>query len=131
LKFILAAVALLACGGVAATQIPGALRGYHMKRLQAMEQQDTPLMRLLAKAASPYIDVHATLWGGDGCRPHDAVAAGAALWPELFTFEPACLELDPDQFGRLRRTDGAPNAELCVAIETSAVTERLATALFG
>lgn len=40
MKFIAAAVVLLVGGGIAATQIPGALHGYHLKRLQAMEQED-------------------------------------------------------------------------------------------
>jgi rod shape determining protein RodA len=40
-KFILASLVVLVGGGVAATQIPGALHGYHLKRLQAMEQQDS------------------------------------------------------------------------------------------
>jgi rod shape determining protein RodA len=40
LKFIAAAVLLLGLGGVAATQIPGALHGYHLRRLQAMQGED-------------------------------------------------------------------------------------------
>jgi inosine-uridine nucleoside N-ribohydrolase len=98
---------------------------------EAMSKADTPLMRLLAKAASPYIDVHSGLWGGDGCRPHDAVAAAVALWPELFSFEPAALELDPARPGRLRRTNGKANAEVCVGLEAPVLAERLASALFG
>lgn len=89
-----------------------------------------PLMRRLGLAAGPYMDFHARVWGGDGCRPHDAVAAAAALWPDLFVFEPARLSVDPDRRGRLRREDGAPNAEVCAKIDAEAVTERMLKALF-
>ena len=77
------------------------------------------------------LDQHRILWGGEGCRPHDAVAAAAALWPELFTYEPAHVGLDPNRFGRLERIDGAPNAEICTAVESAEVSRRLAQALFG
>jgi inosine-uridine nucleoside N-ribohydrolase len=83
------------------------------------------------QASGPYIEVHKRLWGGDGCRPHDAVAAAAAVWPELYRFEPARLELDPERFGRLRRVDGPANAELCVAIEAEEAGRRIGAALFG
>jgi rod shape determining protein RodA len=39
-KYILASLVLLVAGAIAATQIPGALHGYHLKRLQAMQQED-------------------------------------------------------------------------------------------
>lgn len=90
-----------------------------------------PLMHRLAKAAGPYMDFHARVWGGDGCRPHDAVAAAALLWPELFTFEPAQVLLDPARRGRLVRGDGPANAEVCVAIDAPAVRERMLAGLFA
>jgi len=90
-----------------------------------------PLMHRLARAAGPYMDFHATVWGGDGCRPHDAVAAAALLWPELFVFEPAQVLLDPDRRGRLIRGDGPANAEVCVGIDAPAVRERMLASLFA
>lgn len=41
LKYVTASVALIAIALIAATQVPGVLHGYHLKRLQAMEQQDS------------------------------------------------------------------------------------------
>jgi len=97
----------------------------------AVERLQTPLMRGLLTASGPYVDAHSGVWGGDACRPHDAVAACAVLWPDLFTFEPTCLELDPDRFGRLRRSDGAHNAEVCVRVEADEAGRRLAATLFS
>src|SRR5262249_9171424 len=45
----------------------------------AARNSEEPLMRRLLTAAGPYMEVHETLWGGEGCRPHDAVAACAAV----------------------------------------------------
>jgi inosine-uridine nucleoside N-ribohydrolase len=89
-----------------------------------------PLMGRLAQAVGPYMDFHARVWGGDGCRPHDAVAAAAVLWPELFTFEPACLRVDAEARGRLRREEGTPNAFVCTTMDAEAVTARMLAALF-
>ena len=97
----------------------------------ALERLNTPLASHLARAAGPYIDVHEALWGGDGCRPHDAVAAGAALWPDLYRFEPASVGLDPTRFGRLQRLDGPVNAEICVEIDHDEVGRRIGAALFA
>ena len=96
----------------------------------ALARSDSHLVSRMVRAAEPYIDVHQGLWGGDGCRPHDAVAAGAVLWPELYRFEPAALALDPERFGRLTRGDGPANAELCVGIDHAEVGRRLQAALF-
>ncbi len=90
-----------------------------------------PLMRRLAGAVAPYMDFHAKVWGGDGCRPHDAVAAAAVLWPELFTFEPARLVLDPERRGRLRRESGPANAEVCIDLDAAAVEARMVQTLFA
>ncbi len=98
---------------------------------RAAENSQTPLVQKLWQAVGPYIDQHRALWGGEGCRPHDAVAAAAALWPELFTYEPAHVGLDPNRLGRLERIEGAPNAEICTAVEAAEVSRRLAQALFG
>ncbi len=89
------------------------------------------LTQRLCRAVGPYMDLHASTWGGDGCRPHDAVAASAALWPELFGFEPACVALDPDRQGRLVRRDGPHNAEVCVRIDADEVTRRLSDLLLA
>ena len=89
-----------------------------------------PLMHRLARAAGPYMDFHAKVWGGDGCRPHDAVAAAAILWPDLFIFEAVRLGLDPERRGRLRREDGPVNAELCVGVDAEAVEARMLAAFF-
>ncbi len=98
---------------------------------QAAERSQMPLVQKLWQAVGPYIDQHRSLWGGDGCRPHDAVAAAAALWPELFTFAPAHIALDGDRPGRLDRLDGAPNAEICTGVQADEVSARLTAALFG
>jgi inosine-uridine nucleoside N-ribohydrolase len=92
---------------------------------------DRPLMRTLVGAARPYMDFQAKTWGGDGCRPHDAVVAACALWPDLFTFEPANLRLDGAVRGRLVRDAGPPNAELCTAVDADQVRTRLLATLFG
>lgn len=60
----------------------------------------SPLSQRLTKAAGPYIAFHQQVWGGDGCRPHDAVAAASLVAPELFTFEPARLRVAVDEIGR-------------------------------
>ena len=97
---------------------------------QAGEASEDLLARTLARAAGPYIDQHVALWGGDGCRPHDAVAAGAVIWPELYEFEAARLELDPDRLGRLKRMEGPANAEVCIRLDAAEVAARLSAALF-
>lgn len=101
--------------------------------MAAAEASAWPLMHRLAKAAGPYMDFHARVWGGDGCRPHDAVAAAVVLWPELFAFEPAHLRLDPERRGRLLREDGAdaPNAEVCVGVDAVALHERMLAGIFA
>ena len=96
----------------------------------AAARHERPLMDRLLQASGPYIDLHQAAWGGDGCRPHDAVAAGAVLWPDLYRFEPACVTLDLDRPGRLARSDGPPNAEVCTWIDEVEVARRLASALF-
>jgi len=96
----------------------------------AAARHNRPLMDFLLRASGPYIDLHQGTWGGDGCRPHDAVAAGAVLWPDLYRFEPASVTLDLDRPGRLTRTDGRPNAEVCDWIDEAEVARRLARALF-
>ncbi len=60
-------------------------------------------------------------------------AAAAALWPELFTFEPAALSLDPapGRMGRILRGDGPANAELCIDVDAPALTGRIMAVLFG
>ncbi|HWA62484.1 MAG TPA: nucleoside hydrolase, partial [Caulobacteraceae bacterium] len=89
-----------------------------------------PLAQRLARAAGPYMAFQATTWGGDGCRPHDAVAAAALVWPDLFRFEPAAIQLRPEARGRLAREDGPPNAEVCVEVDAPEVTRRLLEAVF-
>ena len=97
----------------------------------AADAPDAVLARQLWRAVEPYIDQHMAIWGGDGCRPHDAVAAGAMLWPELYDFEPARLEMDADRPGRLRRADGPANAEVCVRLDAAGVAAKLREALFS
>ena len=99
--------------------------------MAAAQASAWPLMHRLAKAAGPYMDFHARVWGGDGCRPHDAVAAAAVLWPELFTFEPAHLRLDPERRGRLVRAEGPANAEICVGVDAPALHERMLAGIFA
>ncbi|MGA0603958.1 nucleoside hydrolase [Caulobacter sp. KR2-114] len=99
--------------------------------MAAAQASTWPLMQRLARAAGPYMDFHARVWGGDGCRPHDAVAAAAVLWPELFEFEAARVVLEAERRGRLRRGDGPANAEVCVAVDAAAVRERMLSALFS
>lgn len=93
----------------------------------------SPLSVRLTKAAGPYIAFHQQVWGGEGCRPHDAVAAAALVAPELFTFEPARLRVivDGDRQGRVERVDGAPNAEVCTSLDASAVKRLIVGGLFG
>ena len=98
---------------------------------QAAERFQVPLVQKLWQAVGPYIEQHRDLWGGEGCRPHDAVAAAAALWPELFTYEPVHIGLDSVRFGRLERLDAAPNCQLCTAVQAEEVSRRLTSALFG
>jgi purine nucleosidase len=89
-----------------------------------------PLMRRLAAAAGPYADFHAKVWSGEGFRPHDAVAAAAVLWPDLFVFEATHVALDPARRGRLVRADGPANAQVCVSMDADAVRDRMLEALF-
>ena len=121
-------------GGVSPRLVPLDVTSQVMLPRQAVQdaaaRSDSHVVSHLARATGPYIDVHVGLWGGDGCRPHDAVAAGAVLWPELYRFEPVAVGLDPDRFGRLRRLDGPANAELCVGIDHVEVGRRLQAALF-
>jgi len=104
------------------------------ERLKAgAEAVDTPLYERLARAAEPYMVFHGETWKIAGCHPHDAVAAASLLWPELFTFEPARLSVACDEAhqGRVSRTDGTANAELCVAVDARALEQRLFGALFA
>ena len=101
--------------------------------LAGAEAAGTPLHRRLARAAPAYMDFHQIHWNIVGCHPHDAVVAAAVLWPELFEFEPARLSVacgDRARQGRIKRIDGAPNAEVCVAVQGQAVSERIIAALF-
>ncbi len=93
----------------------------------------SPLSQRLSKAAGPYIAFHQQVWGGEGCRPHDAVAAAALVAPELFTFEPAHLHVavDGEHQGLIERSDGAPNAEVCVGLDVPAVKRLILSGLFG
>ena len=121
-------------GGVRPRLVPLDVTSQVLLTRQAFEdavaRSEGHLAGRLARAAGPYIDLHVGLWGGDGCRPHDAVAAGAVLWPELYRFEPVAVGLDPGRFGRLQRLDGPVNAELCVGIDHVEVGRRLEAALF-
>jgi purine nucleosidase len=93
----------------------------------------SPLSQRLTKAAGPYIAFHQQVWGGDGCRPHDAVAAASLVAPELFTFEPARLRVavDGEHLGRIEHVDGAPNAEVCTGLDVVAVKRLIVGGLFG
>jgi hypothetical protein len=93
----------------------------------------SPLSQRLTKAAGPYIAFHQQVWGGEGCRPHDAVAAASLVAPELFTFEPARLRVtvDGERQGRIDRVDGAPNAEICTGLGRRAVKRLILGGLFG
>nr|WP_295112923.1 nucleoside hydrolase [uncultured Caulobacter sp.] len=93
----------------------------------------SPLSQRLTKAAGGYIAFHRQVWGGEGCRPHDAVAAASLVAPELFTFEPVRLRVivDGDRLGRVERIDGAPNAEICTAVDVAAVKRLILGGLFG
>lgn len=93
----------------------------------------SPLSARLTKAAGPYIAFHQQVWGGEGCRPHDAVAAASLVAPELFTFEPARLRVvvDGERLGRVERVDGVPNAEVCTALDVEAVKRLILGGLFG
>lgn len=93
----------------------------------------SPLSVRLSKAAGPYIAFHQQVWGGEGCRPHDAVAAASLVAPELFTFAPARLRVivDGDRLGRIERVDGAPNAEVCTGLDVEAVKRLILGGLFG
>ncbi|WP_297513337.1 nucleoside hydrolase [uncultured Caulobacter sp.] len=93
----------------------------------------SPLSQRLTKAAAPYIAFHEQVWGGEGCRPHDAVAAASLIAPEHFTFEPARLRvvIDGPRQGRVERVDGAPNAEVCVGVDVAAVKRMILGGLFG
>ncbi|MFN3229378.1 MAG: nucleoside hydrolase [Asticcacaulis sp.] len=93
-----------------------------------------PLMQRLARAVWPYARFQSQFRGlPDGTfSPHDAVTAGALLWPELYRFEPCRLRVqthhDPSP-GRIERLDGPPNAFVCTAINAAAVTTRLSRLL--
>lgn len=93
----------------------------------------SPLSQRLTKAAGAYIAFHQQVWGGEGCRPHDAVAAASLVAPELFTFEPARLRVivDGERLGRVERVDGAPNAEVCTGLDIAAVKRLILGGLFG
>jgi len=93
----------------------------------------SPLSQRLTKAAQAYIAFHQQVWGGEGCRPHDAVAAASLVAPELFTFEPARLRVivDGERLGRVERIDGAPNAEVCTGLDIAAVKRLILGGLFG
>lgn len=93
----------------------------------------SPLSQRLTKAAGPYIAFHQKAWGGQGCRPHDAVAAASLVAPELFTFEPARLRVivDGERLGRVERVEGAPNAEVCTSLDAAAVKRLILGGLFG
>ena len=93
----------------------------------------SPLSQRLTKAAGPYIAFHQKVWGGEGCRPHDAVAAASLVAPELFAFEPARLRVivDGERQGRIERVDGAPNAEVCTGFDVAAVKRMILGGLFG
>jgi inosine-uridine nucleoside N-ribohydrolase len=93
----------------------------------------SPLSQRLTKAAGPYIAFHQTVWGGEGCRPHDAVAAASLVAPELFTFEPARLRVtvDGERQGRIDHIEGAPNAEVCTGLDVAAVKRLILDGLFG
>jgi inosine-uridine nucleoside N-ribohydrolase len=93
----------------------------------------SPLSQRLTKAAEPYIAFHRQVWGGEGCRPHDAVAAASLVAPELFTFAPARLRvvMDGERLGRIERIEGAPNAEVCASVDVAAVKRMILGGLFG
>lgn len=93
----------------------------------------SPLSARLTKAAGPYIAFHQSVWGGQGCRPHDAVAAASLIAPELFTFEPTRLRVnvDGERLGRVERIDGPPNAEVCTGLDVEAVRRLIVGGLFG
>lgn len=93
----------------------------------------SPLSQRLTKAAGAYIAFHQQVWGGVGCRPHDAVAAASLVAPELFAFEPARLRviIDGERQGVVERVDGTPNAEVCVGLDVAAVKRLILAGLFG
>lgn len=93
----------------------------------------SPLSQRLTKAAEAYIAFHRKVWGGEGCRPHDAVAAASLVAPELFTFEPARLRVAVEgaHLGRIERIDGPPNAEVCTDVDVAAVKRLILAGLFG
>lgn len=93
----------------------------------------SPLSQRLTKAAEAYIAFHRKVWGGEGCRPHDAVAAASLVAPELFTFEPARLKVAVEgaHLGRIERIDGPPNAEVCTDVDVAAVKRLILAGLFG
>lgn len=93
----------------------------------------SPLSQRLTKAAGPYIAFHQQVWGGEGCRPHDAVAAASLVAPELFSFQPARLRVvvDGERLGRVDRVDGPPNAEVCTGLDVAAVRRLILGGLFG
>lgn len=93
----------------------------------------SPLSARLTKAAGPYIAFHQGVWGGQGCRPHDAVTAASLIAPELFVFEPARLRVnvEGERLGRVERVDGPPNAEVCAGLDVAAVRRLIVAGLFG
>jgi purine nucleosidase len=93
----------------------------------------TPLSARLNRAIGPYMAFHHKAWGLEaGCHPHDAVVAVSLIAPELYVFEPARLRVatDGEHLGRIERVEGAPNAELCVAVDAAAVEGLLLERLF-
>ncbi|OYX68722.1 MAG: hypothetical protein B7Y81_16245, partial [Caulobacter sp. 32-67-35] len=94
----------------------------------------SPLSARLTRAAGPYMDFHAQVWGTvAACHPHDAVAAASLIAPEAFVFESARLRVAVDgvRQGRIDRIDGAPNAEVCVSVDVVVVERLILTTLFG
>ncbi|HVT13375.1 MAG TPA: FtsW/RodA/SpoVE family cell cycle protein [Fimbriimonadaceae bacterium] len=74
MKYVVAAILLLAGGAVASTQIPGFLHDYHLKRLQAMEQED--------KSGASYQQDRALVAFGMGGLGGDGFRRGRQTLPE-------------------------------------------------
>jgi inosine-uridine nucleoside N-ribohydrolase len=95
------------------------------KLVRADRSHRSPLMSRLARALVPYDAFHHNIWGGEGCRPHDLVAASAYLWPDLFRFEPRALDIDPTRQGYIVNSAGISNAEVCVGCEFEELATRI------